>query len=576
MAAKETIIIEAKTAEAQKEVDNLTKSVNKSSKSVNEFDKAAQDATGRLDKATGGLITGFKRLTAGIRTSIASMGVLKTAIIATGVGALVVAFGTLVTFFTKTQRGADAIDRVFAGIGATVDVLIDRISTFGEGLFKILSGDFEDGFNLLKESISGVGEEIGKESKAAVQLEKDMQALEKREIEFIKVQAEKRRAIESARLEAEDESKSDQERAAALKESIRIQNELTDEQIEIEKERARIIKGRVELGESMNDDLRNQAEAEAKVIQLEAERDRRLRSLQTRLNAFTKETKDSTEETDKEAEAKKKLSEEQEKLNKKREEELRLLVERSKTAAAEEQISLLQQAERLENEFLNRSLERQDIEINKVREKYFAIIEAARAAGQDVTNLEAAQQAEISDIENASAQRRIDLKGKEEEAKLNIVGNALSAAAGLAEQGSATYKALAVAQVLLDTFRGVQAAFASNAANVGATTVTGGSWPFIQAAAAAAFGAANIAGILAVDPKSPSPSAASSLPSSTGAAVASASSAPQFNTQAAIQQSRLLSDISGSVSQPTRAFVVAGDVTTAQELSRKRIKNASF
>jgi len=575
MAVKEVIEIEAKTGEAQKEVDKLTKSVDKSKKSVNEFDKASAEATSRLDKATGGLITGFKRLTAGIRTSIVSMGVLRTAIIATGVGGLVVAFGTLATFFTKTQRGADLINQVFKGLGATVDVLIDRISIFGEGLFKILTGDFEEGFNLLKDSVSGVGEEIRKESSAAVQLEKDMQALERREISFIKVKAEKRRAINAARLAAEDEGKTEEERANALRESIRIQNELTDEQIEIEKERARIIRERVALGESLNDDLRNQAEAEARVIELESERDQRLRSLQTRLNAFTKGTKESTKETDKEAEAKAKLSKEQEELNKKREEELRLLVERSKVAAAEEQINLLQQAEQLENEFLNRSLERQDVEINKVREKYFAIIEAAKAAGQDVTTLEAAMQAEITDIERASAQQRTALKQQEENTKLNIIGNALSAAAGLAEEGSATYKALAVAQVLLDTFRGVQAAFASNAANVGATTLTGGSWPFIQAAAAAAFGAANIAGILAVDPKSPSPSAPS-LPSSTGPSVASASAGPRFNTVAAIEQNRLLNDISGNTNRPARAYVVASDVSSAQELDRKRIKNATF
>ena len=48
-----------------------------------------------------------------------------------------------------------------------------------------------------------------------------------------------------------------------------------------------------------------------------------------------------------------------------------------------------------------------------------------------------------------------DLKKKEEDAKLNIVGNALGASMALAEKGSDTYKALAVAQVLLDTYKGI-------------------------------------------------------------------------------------------------------------------------
>jgi len=189
--------------------------------------------------------------------------------------------------------------------------------------------------------------------------------------------------------------------------------------------------------------------------------------------------------------------------------------------------------------------------------------------------LEAEYAAERITNEKEANDFAINLKRQEEDAKLNITASALSAAQGLAEEGSVLAKGLAVAQVVLDTFRGIQAAFASNAANVGATALTGGAWPFIQAAAAGAFGAANIAGILAVDPKGKSVSTPS-ISRSSGATVAGNVGAPQFNTVAAVQQSQLLGDISGALNQPQRAYVVAGDVTTAQELSRKRIKNSSF
>lgn len=575
MAVKEVIEIEARTGKAQQNVENLNEGIQDTTESAEDFGKVSSGVMGRLDKLTGGLITSLKGVVRGLRATIGSMGVLKTAIIATGVGALVVAFGSLVAFFTKTQRGADKISQVFKGLGAIVDVLIDRVSSFGEGLFKIVSGDFEEGFNILKASISGVGDEIQKEGAAAVQLEKDMQALQDREIEFIKVQAEKRRAIEQARLAAEDESLSDKERAEALREGIRIQNELTEEQIAIEKERARIIRERVALGESTRDDIRQQAEAEARVIELETERDRRLRSIQTRLNAFTKSTKELTKEKDKEAKATETQSKKQEELNKKREKELELLLEKNRLSDLQQQISILQQVENIENEYFNRRLEREDVEKNAIRDKYFTLIETARQAGQDTTILEQARQEELSAIEDKYAGIRIAREEAVEQAKLNIVANALSAATGLAEKGSDTYKALAVAQVLLDTFRGVQAAFASNAANVGATTLTGGAWPFIQAAAAASFGAANIAGILAVDPKGSSASVPS-ISRPQGGAVAANTSAPQFNIVQAQQQTRLLSDISGAVGQPARAYVVSSDVSTAQALERKRIKNASF
>jgi len=573
MAEKQVIEIEARTKEAQKGVDNLAKSIDGAAKEQQDFNQISKLGLTQLDKITGGAVTGFRKLSGGIKAAKVGMISLRGAVIATGIGALLIAIISLVSYFTKTQRGADKINQVFKGLGAVVDVLIDRVSSFGEGLFMILSGDFEGGFNLLKQSISGVGEEMEREGKAAIQLEKDMQALQDREIAFIKVEAEKQRAIAQARLAAEDESKSDKERAKALQEAVKVQNELTDEQISIEKERARIIRERVALGESTRDDLEEQARAEAKVIELETERSTRLIRLQTRLNSFTDGVKDNTKATEKEAEAKEKLTKAQEELNKKREEELALLVAKSRENDINQQASLLEQASQLEDAYLEKTLDMQDQEVNAVLDKYFAIIEAQKQAGIDSTILETARQEEINKIDKRYADQRKDLKKKEEDAKLNIVGNAIGASMALAEKGSATYKALAVAQVLLDTYKGIQAAFASNAANVGATTTTGGAWPFIQAAAAAGFGAANLASILSVNPSG----AGASAPSASVGSRASASvSGPQFNIQAAQQQNRLLNDISGTLGQPARAYVVASDITTAQQLDRNRINNASF
>ena len=80
-----------------------------------------------------------------------------------------------------------------------------------------------------------------------------------------------------------------------MREAARLQNEIADDEIAIAKERARIIRERVALGESTRQDIEDQANAEARVIELEAERSRRLRTLQTRLNAFTDATNDSTD-----------------------------------------------------------------------------------------------------------------------------------------------------------------------------------------------------------------------------------------------------------------------------------------
>ena len=273
MAIKKEIDINVNTKGAEDNVENLSSGLS--------------GVAAQADKLTGGLVSGFRNGVKGIKNAVTGFKSLRVAIAATGIGALLIAITSLTSYFTKTQRGADKLSQAMKGIGAVVDVLVDRISTFGEGLFKIISGDFSEGLDILKGTFKGLGDEIRNEAQAAIELEKAQQALEDRQIALIKVNAERRASIERLRLEAEDESKSNEERANALREAAKLQNEIADDEIAIAKERARIVRERVALGESTREDIREQAEAEARVIELEAERDRRLKSLITRLNAFT-------------------------------------------------------------------------------------------------------------------------------------------------------------------------------------------------------------------------------------------------------------------------------------------------
>jgi hypothetical protein len=273
MAIKKEIDINVNTKGAEDNVENLSSGLS--------------GVAAQADKLTGGLVSGFRNGVKGIKNAVKGFKSLRVAIAATGIGALLIAITALTSYFTKTQRGADKLSQAMKGIGAVVDVLVDRISTFGEGLFKIISGDFSEGLDILKGTFKGLGDEIRNEAQAAIELEKAQQALEDRQIALIKVNAERRASIERLRLEAEDESKSNEERANALREAAKLQNEIADDEIAIAKERARIVRERVALGESTREDIREQAEAEARVIELEAERDRRLKSLITRLNAFT-------------------------------------------------------------------------------------------------------------------------------------------------------------------------------------------------------------------------------------------------------------------------------------------------
>ena len=61
-----------------------------------------------------------------------------------------------------------------------------------------------------------------------------------------------------------------------------------------------------------------------------------------------------------------------------------------------------------------------------------------------------------------------------------------------------------------------------------------------------------------------------------GAASGMQFSAPDFNVVGATQTSQLAQTIAGAEDKPIKAFVVASDVTTAQELERSTIEGASL
>lgn len=539
MAVKKEIEINVNTSKAEKNVDNL--------------EGGLSGLSAQADKLTGGLVSGFKKGVAGIKQGITAMKSLKVAIAATGIGLLLIAITSLTSYFTKTQRGADKLSQALKGIGAVVDVLVDRISTFGEGLFKILSGDFSEGVDILKGTLSGLGEEIRNEAKAAIDLEKAQQALEDRQISLIKVNAERRASIEALRLAAEDTTKTDKERADALREAARLQNAIADDEISIAKERARIVRERVALGESTRDDIQEQAEAEARVIELEAERDRRLKSLQTRLNAFTKGTEENTDATDANADAQKKLNDE--------------IAKRDERLAQES----AQLQEKLATEYdaiLQAQNDAKTNELNAVEDKYNRLLENAEQFGFDEVELARIKNEEINainkkyeDEDSARKKKKAADDKAVQEATLGAIAGTLGSLSQLAGKEAASGKALSAAQAVINTYLGATKALGQ-----------GGIAGPIAAAGVIASGIASVRQIYATQ-----------LPATAGGGGGSTPrpqiSAPAITPRLSLntQVSDLGNQITESLSKtPVRAYVVNQDVQTAAKMDRKIRETATI
>lgn len=542
MAVKKEIKINVNTKEAEKNVDNLEGSID--------------GVAGRIDKLTGGMVTGFRNGVKGIKQGITAMKSLKVAIAATGIGALLIAITALTSYFTKTQRGADKLSQAFKGIGAVVDVLVDRISTFGEGLFKILSGDFSEGLDILKGSFSGVVDEMRNEAKAAIDLEKAQQALEDRQIELIKVNAKRRSAIEELRLVAEDENKTNAERADALREAARLQNLIADDEIAIAKERARIIKERVALGESSRDDIQAQAEAEAEVIRLEGERSRRLRTLQTRLNAFTEGTGENTDATNENAEAQKKLNEE----------------------IAKRDAALLQEAIKYQETLAaqyDKILEEQNTaevnELNAVEAKYNELLAKAEEYGFDEVELTRLKNEELAavnkkyrDQESAEDKKAADAKLATQLATAQAVAGTLGSLSKLAGEQTQAGKALSAAEAIINTYTGATKALAQ-----------GGIAGPIAAAGVIATGLSSVRAIYATD--------VPNMPSGGGSVGGRSVSAPAINLPQAPRTtfdttaSTLGNQIAESIAKtPVKAYVVSQEVQSAAKMDRKIRETATI
>lgn len=216
--------------------------------------------------ATGNVSTGMK--------------VLRGAIIATGIGALVVVLGSLITYFTSTQEGIDKVNKVLTPLKVVFQTLIGVVQNFGKylleaithpkqmlidlldflkgqfmnrltgmidvfkGIGKIITGDIKEGIKQVGEAaaqtVTGVENVVGKVKdagkamsdtideaiKRGQRIEEINQKLSSSEADFIQQTAELKQLFKEQNMIAEDTTKIFAEREEAAKKSIEIQKQI--------------------------------------------------------------------------------------------------------------------------------------------------------------------------------------------------------------------------------------------------------------------------------------------------------------------------------------------------------------
>jgi len=135
---------------------------------------------------------------------------------------------------------------------------------------------------------------------------------------------------------------------------------------------------------------------------------------------------------------------------------------------------------------------------------------------------------------------------------------------------TAAGKVAAVAATTINTYAAAQAAFLNAQKNP--ISILGPAYPYISAGLAIAGGLKNVQAILSV----PTPSGGGGGSAPSGGGMGSAPVAPQFNVVGASSTSQLAQTIGNQQNTPVQAYVVSNDVTTAQALDRSIIRGASL
>lgn len=227
----------------------------------------------------------------------------------------------------------------------------------------------------------------------------------------------------------------------------------------------------------------------------------------------------------------------------------------------------LESIENLENEYFNRLLDKQTIEENAVREKYFNLIEAARQYGEDTSVLEEAQSAELKAIKDKADAEDIARDKTLKKQQLSSMSDTFGQVANILGKKSAAGKAAAIAAATINTYQGISEVW-------GNESTLPSPFDVIQKAVASATVLAS--GLKTVQQIKSVPKPAGVTGGGGGGGGTPTFTPPAFNVVGASGSSQLADAIGSQSNQPTRAYVVSDDVTTSQALERNIVDGATI
>tara|TARA_R100001440_G_scaffold15293_2_gene25997 strand:- start:18738 stop:20471 length:1734 start_codon:yes stop_codon:yes gene_type:complete len=437
MAIGEQIVLSLVTdaVKAKKDIDKVSAST-----------KEAKQETTLLSAAFGKV----KAAMVGVKaTAKVLFGSIKAGLISTGIGAFVVVIGSMVQFFKDSEEGASKLKGILAQVGVVVGNITDIVSNLGKAFFNLLTGDFSAFKDGIAEAIDGVknfGEQTRTEMQSASQLEKDRLALQKFEREASVEKAKTESEIMRLRLQARDiEQFTNEERLSFMRQANKLADEQLEKDLHVAKEKLRFQQVENSYSKSTQENLDAEAALEAELHRITRSNFSERKRMKSEEQALVREQ--AAEQKKIEADAKKKADD----IKKQEEADAKAKAERMKKSN--------EMLQKLQNEEL---IAQANNQFEKARVQAGIEEEAALAAVEGMENQEALKTAirdKYAGIRKGIAKAEADAEIALEKQKAKAVADTLGNAAALAGEGTEAFKALKLAETIINTATGAQAAY---------------------------------------------------------------------------------------------------------------------
>ena len=601
---------------ALKAVNKDRKKANKTLKESTANSRDYSGVLGMIDQKTGGLISGMKGMTKSIGGATKGLKLMKVAIIGTGIGALLIAVTSLAAAFTSSEKGQNKFAKIMAVIGSVTGNLVTMLSDLGEKIMsvfsdpkqalidfkdaiienvtnritslietfgylgsaikKVFEGDFSGAMDSAKaagssfvdtmtgvkgtidkvsNSVSALSAELIREAKIAGRIADQRAKADKLDRDLIVERAKANRSrAELLEKAVNKELYSAAQRIEFLKEAGKIEDEITAKEIEAAKLRYNAKVAENALANSTKDDLLEEANLKAALINLETAKLTKAKEVTTQIIALNAE----------EAAALKVIDDERIRLE---DEASQAHLEREKTRKGKLNDLMKTMNEQRMNDLAD-TFEKQAI--LRQQEAHSQLMELKATAAQKAA-IVTYWENKVTEAQDKDIAKKADDDRAVLNAKLSAAATGFHLLRSMAEKDSKLAKGLAIAQATVSGYQAVLNAYTT--AYKSPITIGFPAYPYVQAGLAGAFALKNIQAIKSTKPTGggPPPNTNTSAPT-----VSTPSIPADFNTVGASGTNQLADAIGGQVQRPTRAYVVSTDVTSAQSLDRNIITGATI